>query len=167
MKIANAIKSAAIVAATAFAGHAQAWLGGFEFNDGYTGFFNMVQDYNAGHYGPNSGYGGSMTSITPNTDFWTAVQGGNFVSGGWSYGTGHEWFDRQWVNNNTGSQNDHALQLTTCQQGWAGPALEYTYKIDAPDLGGTNPLSTGSSMTKTVPGNLLRAEIDQLLEGTA
>src|SRR5437762_10094821 len=37
--------------------NAHAWLGGFENNDGYQPFLNMVQNYNAGHYGPNSGYG--------------------------------------------------------------------------------------------------------------
>ncbi|CAN5587414.1 hypothetical protein BH09PLA1_BH09PLA1_21330 [soil metagenome] len=124
---------------------AHAWLGGFENADGYQPFLNMVQNYNAGHYGPNSGYGGGPSAITPNTDFWTAVQGGFFSGGAVSYATGHQNFDRLWWNNGVGSSANQALQLTTGHQGWGGPALEYSYKLDAPDLGGVAPSATGGT----------------------
>ena len=125
----------------AISSNAHAWLGGFEPADGYQPFLNHVNVYNAGHYGPNSGYGGGPTSITPNTDFWRAIAGGF----GSSYGTGHQFLDRSWVNNGVGSRNDLALQLTTGHQGWTGPALNYQYDVDAPDLGGVSPSSTGGT----------------------
>ena len=78
--------------------NAHAWLGGFENNDGYQPFLNMVQNYNAGHYGPNSGYGGGPVAITPNTDFWTAIQGGFGSGSNISYVTGHQNYDRTYVN---------------------------------------------------------------------
>ena len=136
--------AAAASALTLAAGNAHAYLGGFEAADGYQSFLNRVQDYNAGHYGANSGYGGGPVAITPNTDFWVAVSGG--VGG--SYATGHQWFDRDWVNNGTGSQNDLALQFTSNASGWGGPAMEYRYSVDAPDLGGVNPASTGGAVVK-------------------
>lgn len=125
---------------------AHAYLGGFEPADGYQPFLNMVQNYNAGHYGPNSGYGGGPAAITPNTDFWTAVQGGFFSGGQVSYATGHQFLDRAWVNSGLGTQQDQSLQLTTCHLGWNQPALQYRYSIDAPDLGGVNPLTTGNTI---------------------
>lgn len=138
--------AAASVTLTLSAPNAHAWLGGFEPADGYQPFLNMVQNYNAGHYGPNSGYGGGPSPITPNTDFWTAVQGGFFSGGQVSYATGHQFLDRSWVNSGLGNQNDQSLQLTTCHLGWNQPALQYQYTIDAPDLGGTPPLSTGNTV---------------------
>jgi len=137
---------AAGIAAAASSAHA--YLGGFEQNDGYQPFLNMVQNYNAGHYGPNSGYGGGPVSITPNTDFWTAVSGGVFSNNSVSYATGHQNLDRQWVNSSIGSASNQSLQLTTCHLGWTGPALEYTYNIDAPDLGGVAPSTTGGATVK-------------------
>lgn len=127
-------------------GNAQASLGGFESGDGYLPFLNMVQNYNAGHYGVNNGYGGSSAAITPNTDFWTAVNGGFFSGNSVSYATGHQNLDRQWWNNGIGNANNQALQLTTNHQGWGGPALEYTYKVDAPDLGGVAPPATAGQV---------------------
>jgi len=47
-----------LAAGLACASNAPAWLGGFEPADGYQPFLNMVQNYNAGQYGPNGGYGG-------------------------------------------------------------------------------------------------------------
>lgn len=130
----------------ALSGNAHAYLGGFEAADGYQSFLNMVQNYNAGHYGVNSGYGGGPSAITPNTDFWTAVNGG-FTSGGQtSYATGHQNFDRQWWNNGIGAASNLALQLTTNHQGWGGPALEYTYNVDTPDLGGVAPAATAGQI---------------------
>ena len=131
-----------IAGTLALSNNAHAWLGGFEQADGYQPFLNMVQNYNAGHYGPNSGYGGGPVAITPNTDFWTAVQGGFFSGGAVSYATGHQNLDRLWWNNNIGSPNNQALQLTTNHTGWGGPALEYTYNVDTPDLGGVAPSAT-------------------------
>lgn len=130
----------------AVSSNAHAWLGGFEPNDGYKDFYNPTQGYNAGHYGPNSGYGGAYAVITPNTDFWKAVYGGAPNANGYSYCTGHFGTDRLYVNNGLGSSANLGLQLTTCQDGWANPALEYTYTIDAPDLGGVSPASTGGSI---------------------
>lgn len=141
----NRLLAAAASVALAFgASNAHAWLGGFEPADGYQPFLNMVQNYNAGHYGPNSGYGGAAAAITPNTDFWKALQGGTFSGGGVSYATGHQNLDRTYINTGAGSANDQSLQLTTNHVGWSGPALEYTYNIDAPDLGGVAPSSTGN-----------------------
>ena len=159
----STIGSLGFVAGTlAFSGSAHAYLGGFENADGYLPFLNMVQNYNAGHYGPNSGYGGSSAAITPNTDFWTAVAGG-FSSGpgSLSYATGHQNLDRQWLNNGIGSAANQALQLTTNHQGWSGPALEYTYNVDAPDLGGVAPSSTsGQTITLSFwwKGHMLGAD---------
>jgi hypothetical protein len=132
----------------AVSSNAHAYLGGFENADGYLNFLNMVQNYNAGHYGPNSGYGGAANAITPNTDFWTAVQGGFFSGGSVSYTTGHGGYDRVFVNSNgvSGSSQDQGLVATTGHQGWGGPALQYTYDYDAPDFGGVNPATTGGSI---------------------
>jgi hypothetical protein len=41
------------------------------------------------------------------------------------------------------------LVLTTGHEGVNGPALKYKYDIDAQDLGGVNPLSTGSAIVTT------------------
>jgi hypothetical protein len=135
-----------LAATLACASNAHAWLGGFEAADGYQPFLNMVQNYNAGQYGPNGGYGGGPVAITPNTGLWTAVQGGFFSSGNVSYATGHQNFDRLWWNNSIGSANNLALQLTTNHVGWGGPALEYTYDVDAPDLGGVSPPATAGQV---------------------
>ena len=126
------------------ASNAHAYLGSFEAADGYQPFLNRVQEYNAGHYGPNSGYGGAYSLITPNTDFWkeiTAATGG-------SYATGHQFEDRSWINNGIGSQNNNGLQLTTAALGFGGPALQVQYSIDQPDMGGVVPSSTGGSIVK-------------------
>ncbi len=132
----------------AAAGTASADLRSFENTDGYQPFLNMVQNYNAGQYGTTNGYGGGPTPITPNTGLWTAVQGGFFSGGAVSYVTGHQNYDRSWVNNSIGVASNQALVLTTGHEGWSGPALEYNYAIDAPDLDGNAPASTGSSVVK-------------------
>ena len=136
------IGSFGLIAGTlGFAGNAHAWLGGFEGTDGYQPFLNRVQEYNAGHYGPNSGYGGAYSLITPNTDFWKAVTEG--VGG--SYTTGHQNFDRAWVNNGIGSPNNLGLQFTTGASGFGGNPVRITYDLDAPDFGGVAPSSTGNA----------------------
>ncbi len=130
---------------------AHAWLGGFESADGYQPFLNMVQNYNAGQYGANSGYMAmSPAAITPNSGLWTALQGGFSSGGGISYVTGHQNLDRTWINSNMtmGSTNDQCLMLTTGHEGWSGPALKYRYNVDAQDLGGVAPSMTGGQIVK-------------------
>lgn len=129
-------------------GSSQAWIGGFELADGYRDFYAPVQGYNAGQYGPNSGYGGSYTVIPDNTGLWQALAGG-FTSGGTSsYATGHFANDRMWVNHGVGSSSNLGLVLTTGHEGWNGPALKYKYSFDSADFGGTNPASTGGMAVK-------------------
>lgn len=145
----TASTASATLALFAVAGIAQAHLGGFEFKDGYQPFLNMVQDYNAGQYGLNSGYFAmAPVAITPSTGLWHNLAGGFFSGSAVSYATGHQNLDRTWVNSNNtfGQASDQALVLTTGHQGIGGPALKYKYDIDAQDLGGINPLSTGSAI---------------------
>lgn len=142
---------ASAVSVAACAGSANAYLGGFEKNDGYQPFLNMVQHYNAGQYGANSGYV-AMTpvAITPNTGLWHAINGGYSSATGISYATGHQYFDRTYVNSNgsLGNQDDQALVLTTNHEGVAGPALKYKYDLDASDLG-VAPSATGGTVINT------------------
>ena len=142
---------AAAVPTLLLAGTSHAWLGGFEAGDGYLPFLNMTQNYNAGQFGPNGGYGGGSAVITPGTGLWSAINGGFFSPGGAvSYATGHQNFDRLHVNSGGafGLPSDQALVFTTGHEGWGGPALKYKYLLDAPDLGGTAPAATGSSVIK-------------------
>jgi hypothetical protein len=133
---------AAAVTLGALANPAHAWLGGFEPADGYQGFLNQVQIYNAGQYGPNSGYMAmSPTPITPNSGLWTAISGGS----GLAYATGHFATDRQYINSGLGSINDQGLVITTHDQGWGGPAQRYKYNVDSQDLGGVSPPSTAGT----------------------
>lgn len=143
----NLLSASLLIAAACASAHAH--LGSFEFKDGYQPFLNMVQDYNAGQFGLNSGYFAmAPVAITPSTGLWHNINGGFFSGGSVSYATGHQNFDRTWVNSNNtlGQASDQALVLTTGHQGIGGPALKYKYDIDAPDLGGVNPLSTGSAI---------------------
>jgi MYXO-CTERM domain-containing protein len=130
-------------------GIAQAHLGSFELQDGYQPFLNMVQNYNAGQYGTNSGYMAmAPVAITPSTGLWHNINGGFSSGGATSYATGHQWYDRTWVNSGgtSGKLADQALVLTTGHQGLTGPALKYKYDIDSQDLGGVNPLATGGAV---------------------
>lgn len=126
----------------------QAWLGGFENADGYQSFLNMVQNYNAGQYGPNGGYGGSAAAIPPNSGLWTAVSGGFFTGSAVSYSTGHQNLDRQWINNGTGAASNQALVCTTGHEGWTASPLKYRYNFDAADFSGMTPASTGNANIK-------------------
>jgi hypothetical protein len=131
----------------ACAGLAHATLGGFEPVHGYQPFLNMVQNYNAGQYGVSSGYMAMAPApITPSTGLWHNINGGFFSGGSVSYATGHQNFDRTWVNSGgtSGSANDLGLVLTTGHEGILGPALKYKYDIDSQDLGGVSPASTGA-----------------------
>ena len=139
-----------VLGVTGVAGTAQAHLGGFEAADGYQPFLNRVQEYNAGQYGPNSGYPAtSPVPITPNTGLWQAISGGFSSGGATSYATGHQFYDRTWVNSNNtmGSASDQGLVLTTGHEGWGGPALEYGYDLDAGDLG-VDPATTGNNIVR-------------------
>jgi hypothetical protein len=142
----------ASLALAAAGGMAHAHLGGFEFKDGYQPFLNMVQNYNAGQYGLSSGYSAmAPVAITPGTGLWHNINGGFSSGGSISYATGHQWFDRTWVNSGgtMGLSSDQALVLTTGHEGLTGPALKYRYDVDSQDLGGVNPLSTGSAVVTT------------------
>ena len=136
-----------LIAAASGAAHAH--LGGFEYKDGYQPFLNMVQNYNAGQFGLNSGYVAmAPVAITPSTGLWHNIAGGFFSGSSVSYATGHQNLDRTWINSNNtfGQASDQSLVLTTGHQGTGGPALKYKYDVDASDLGGVNPLSTGSAI---------------------
>ena len=137
---------AAVAGVTLCAGSSYGWLGGFEAADGYQPFLNMVQHYNAGQHGANSGYVAmSPTPIAANSGLWTAINGG-FQSGSEvSYVTGHQFYDRTYVNSNgaSGQMSDQGLVITTGHEGWGGPALKYKYSVDSSDLGGLSPASTG------------------------
>lgn len=131
--------SVAGLAVAAASTPARAWLGGFEPADGYQGFLNQVQIYNAGQYGVNSGYvAPSPVAITPGSGLWTAISGGT----GLAYATGHFALDRQYQNSGIGTINDQGLVITTHDQGWGGPAQRYKYNVDSQDLNGVPPPST-------------------------
>ena len=119
----------------------------FEQSQGYQPFFNPVQNYNAGNYGPGSGYPSAnvYTSIPTNSGQWKldTTTGGGFGS----YATGHQWFDRTEVNSGIFNGSGQGLVITTSHLGWSGPALKYSYNLDAQDLG-VNPLTTGSSIIR-------------------
>lgn len=120
-------------------------LGGFESADGYGPFLNRVQNYNAGQYGANSlNPSGTQTAITPNSGLWRRTSG---TPNAGSYGTGHQFLDRTYVNSGgtLGSSSDQGLVLTTNHEGWTGPALAFEYDLDAADLG-QNPLTTGNDV---------------------
>ena len=130
-----------------FSATSHASLTSFEQSQGYKPFLDAVQNYNAGQYGPGSGYPSSnvYTPIAANSGQWKidpATGGGNG-----SYATGHQFFDRTEVNAGIFNGAKQGLVLTTSHLGWSGPALKYTYDLDAQDLG-VNPLSTGSSSIK-------------------
>lgn len=135
---ARSVVCAAVLGLSA-ASPALAWLGGFEPADGYQGFLNQVQIYNAGQYGANSGYMAmSPTPLPSNTGLWQAISGGS----GLAYATGHFAVDRNFVNSGIGSINDQGLVITTHDQGWGGPSQRYRYNVDSQDLGGVTPPST-------------------------
>ncbi len=121
---------------------AQAYLGGFEGVDGYGSFLNEVSTTNAGAHGANAG-GGTLATIPLNTGLWTKLQGPVFpatgTAGGIAYATGHQNLDR--LNPSTAAQ---ALVITTNADGWGAGPQEYAYSVDTFDLGGANPLTTGS-----------------------
>lgn len=156
MKVSNTLTSgstrifaAAAVAHLLAASVSQAHLGGFENKDGYQAFLNMVQNYNAGQYGLSSGYMAmAPVAITPSTGLWHNINGGFFSMGSVSYATGHQGYDRTWVNSNggLGLASDQGLVMTTGHEGVTGPALKYKYDVDSQDLGGVNPLATGAAI---------------------
>jgi hypothetical protein len=135
----------ASAAGLAVASPTLAWLGSFEPADGYQGFLNQVQIYNAGQYGANSGYMAMAPAAIPsNSGLWTAISGGT----GLAYATGHFAFDRQYVNSGGGSPADQGLVITSHDQGWNGPAQRYKYNVDAQDLGGVAPPATAGQKVR-------------------
>lgn len=167
----GSVRSSRLIAAAALAtmlaaSVSQAHLGGFENKDGYQAFLNMVQNYNAGQYGLSSGYVAmSPVAITPSTGLWHNINGGFFSGGSVSYATGHQNFDRTWVNSNftSGLASDQGLVLTTGHEGLAGPALKYKYDVDSQDLLGVNPLATGAAIVDVTFWN--RGNLDPSLVG--
>ncbi len=121
---------------------AHAYLGEFEGADGYGSFLNEVSTTNAGAHGANAG-GGTLATIPVNTGLWVKLQGSVYptpgTAGGVAYATGHQNLDRT----NPGT-SDQALVITTNADGWSGAPQEYSYSVDTYDLGGANPLTTGS-----------------------
>ncbi|MGJ8696704.1 MAG: PEP-CTERM sorting domain-containing protein [Verrucomicrobiaceae bacterium] len=121
------------------AGTAQAYLGGFEQEDGYRDFLGRVETYNAGQYGANVNPSATSTNIPTNSGAWQKIVGTSGV-----YATGHFGRDRL----NPGSAHNggyQALVITTNGDGWAGTGQTYDYDLDALDLGGADPLNTSSS----------------------
>lgn len=114
-----------------------AFLGGFEFDDGYRDFLGRVENYNAGQYGANVDPSASYTTIPTNSGAWQKIQGGE-------YATAHFGRDRLQPG---GSHNagPMAMVITTNDAGWNGPAQIFDYKVDSYDMGGTNPSSATSA----------------------
>lgn len=124
----------------------QAYMGGFESQDGYLPFFNDVNTYNAGQYGTNNGGpGGSSASLPLNTGLWSRLDP---VGGPGSYATGHLWRDRVYTNSSgaSGLASDQGLVLTTNHQGWGGNALHYRYAMDNRDYNGAPVASSANSV---------------------
>ena len=107
------------------AGTSQAYLGGFEAQDGYQPFSNDVKGYDAGQYRTNNGGpGGGPGAIPINTGLWSRLDP---VAPGFPYATGHQNLDRTYVNTSGGSglASDLGLVLTTNHQGWNAGPLQY------------------------------------------
>jgi len=123
---------------------AHAYLGGFEADDGYGSFLTEVSTSNAGAHGANAG-GGTLTTIPLNTGLWVKLQGPVYpnpgTTGQVAYATGHQNLDRT-----NPSTSDQALVITSNADGWGGLPQKYAYSVDNYDLGGVNPLSTGSDI---------------------
>ena len=129
-----------------FANTGHAYMGGFEAQDGYLPFFNDVKGYNAGQYGTNnSGPGGVSASIPVNTGLWSRIDP---VAPGFSYATGHQNFDRTYVNTSgsSGLPSDLGLVLTTNHQGWTAGPLHYRYNLDNRDFNGASVASSANSV---------------------
>jgi hypothetical protein len=108
----------------------------------------------------------SPAAITPNTGLWRANAGGFFTGPAVSYVTGHQNWDRQWMNSGIGLASNQGLVITTNHEGWGGPSLQYEYDVDAQDLGGVSPAATATGSVKTsfwVRGQLAGPEAGGLL----
>jgi len=140
-KSTRAIYLSALAAPLFTTGAANAYLGGFELQDGYGNFLSEVRQTNEGQYGTNNGGpGGIQTPITPGSGLWYAIAGTMypaFSGTGTAYATGHSGFQY------SGSQG---LVITTGCDGWGGPALQYGYRLDSRDLNGVSPAATGGAI---------------------
>lgn len=121
---------------------AQAYLGGFEENDGYhfgspvgnTLGGNDVTRYNAGQYGTNGGSGGSATLITPDTGLWRVIAGGRLEN---------QTNDYYVIRHSSpgGHSSPNVLGMTTGNSAFVGVDTEYQYDFDARDFDGNTPSS--------------------------
>jgi hypothetical protein len=148
MKTKYLILAAVSILTIILAGTGQAYLGGFEAQDGYQPFFNDVKGYNAGQYGTNnSGPGGSPVVIPDNTGLWSRLDP---VAPGFSYATGHQYRDRLYTNTSgaSGLVSDLGLVLTTNHQGWTSAPLNYRYNLDSRDFNGAPVASSANSVVK-------------------
>lgn len=70
------------------------------------------------------------------------------VTPGFSYATGHQHFDRTYVNTSgsSGLASDLGLVLTTNHQGWNAGALHYRYHLDNRDYNGAPVASSANSI---------------------
>ena len=117
--------------------HAEAHLGGFEYDDGYRDFRSDVERYNAGQFGPNSGGGTYVPYSAANygSGLWQKLEGN--TSG--AYATAHFGRDRTRSQDpalsTTANGQPKALVITTNSDGWNAGAQKFNYKLDSFDLG--------------------------------
>lgn len=143
-------------------GSANAYLGGFENTDGYIDvipyFYGKkfdVAHYNSGQFGFNAG-GGVYNNSAGAGALWKHLPGSVLqpalgAFGSETYATGHQSYDRDFVNNTGGAQNDLALVITTNGDGWNALPREYSYKLDQYDLNGGK--ATGPSIPTASAAN--------------
>lgn len=140
-----------------------AYLGGFESADGYLGFVNWVNGYNAGQYGTaNGGSGGPNQGPNPPTadftgglwndtnDAFPTYYANGFVGG--YYVTGHTAVPPLGMVPHSGNQM-LALRNTTYAATTSLPAtpLDYSYSLDTRDFyNGGNPVAPTATGNKIV-----------------
>jgi hypothetical protein len=133
----------AFAALLCFAPSAHAYLGSFEFGDGYEygapmGFNlgdNDVTRYNAGQFGTNNGGpGGPVTTIVPDSGLWRVITGGRLLNQANDY----------YVIRHSapgGHTSANVLGMTTGNSNFVGVDSEYQYDFEARDFDGNAPAS--------------------------
>ncbi len=125
---------------------AHAYLGSFEFGDGYEygtpmGFNlgdNDVTRYNAGQFGTNNGGpGGGAALIVPDSGLWRVITGGRLLNQANDY----------YVIRHSapgGHTSANVLGMTTGNSNFVGVDSEYQYDFEARDFDGNSPASLAS-----------------------
>jgi hypothetical protein len=138
----------AAIAVAVWTSPARAYLGSFEFGDGYEygapmGFNlgdNDVTRYNAGQFGTNNGGpGGPVNLIVPDSGLWRVIAGGRLLNQANDY----------YVIRHSapgGHSSPNVLGMTTGNSSYVGVDSAYQYDFEARDFDGTAPaaLSGGS-----------------------